>query len=85
MTQLDLTRRPVLIWDGDCAFCARCAAFQARHRLGAGVDVVPWQDVDPPPWLTVGLTRRPAGRPCSGSTSTWARCAGARVRPAWPR
>ena len=46
MTQLDLTRSPVLIWDGDCAFCARCAAFLPRHRLGAGVDVVPWQDVD---------------------------------------
>ena len=46
MTRLDPARSPVLLWDGDCAFCARSAAFLTRHRLGDGVDVVPWQDVD---------------------------------------
>jgi predicted DCC family thiol-disulfide oxidoreductase YuxK len=49
--------RPLLLWDGDCAFCARCAAW-AQLRLGRGVEIVPWQSVDldrlAPP--SVGLT-----------------------------
>lgn len=36
---------PALVFDGDCAFCTRCADV-ARRLLPAGVQVVPWQSVD---------------------------------------
>lgn len=35
----------VLLFDGECAFCARCAAF-ADRRLREDVTVLPWQAVD---------------------------------------
>ena len=34
-----------LVYDGDCAFCTRCAT-AARRLLPAGVLVVPWQGYD---------------------------------------
>lgn len=34
-----------LVFDGDCAFCTRCAAV-ARRLLPADVQVVPWQSTD---------------------------------------
>jgi predicted DCC family thiol-disulfide oxidoreductase YuxK len=37
--------RPALIFDGDCAFCSRSAAF-ASQILPAGSQVLPWQQVD---------------------------------------
>lgn len=36
---------PTLIFDGDCAFCTRCADWLGR-RLGSCVSVVPWQHTD---------------------------------------
>ena len=36
--------RPVLLYDGDCAFCTRCA--HLVERLGPDADVVPWQLTD---------------------------------------
>ncbi|MCZ2818327.1 thiol-disulfide oxidoreductase DCC family protein [Modestobacter sp. VKM Ac-2984] len=36
---------PALVFDGDCAFCTRCADV-ARRLLPADVQVVPWQFVD---------------------------------------
>jgi predicted DCC family thiol-disulfide oxidoreductase YuxK len=36
--------RPVLLYDGDCAFCSSCARFLKRLRPDA--DVVPWQLTD---------------------------------------
>jgi predicted DCC family thiol-disulfide oxidoreductase YuxK len=36
---------PALVFDGDCAFCSRCAAL-ARRILPADCQVVPWQQVD---------------------------------------
>lgn len=36
---------PALVYDGDCAFCTRCATV-ARQVLPAGVAVVPWQEYD---------------------------------------
>lgn len=39
------TTRPVLIYDGDCAFCTTCAQLVER-RIRPGADVVPWQFAD---------------------------------------
>jgi predicted DCC family thiol-disulfide oxidoreductase YuxK len=36
--------RPVLVFDGDCAFCTSCADF--LQRLGTDADVVAWQLTD---------------------------------------
>ncbi|MFW3170385.1 thiol-disulfide oxidoreductase DCC family protein [Geodermatophilus sp. CPCC 206100] len=40
-----MTRRPVLVYDGDCGFCTRTAGF-ARRLLGADAEVVAWQAAD---------------------------------------
>jgi predicted DCC family thiol-disulfide oxidoreductase YuxK len=39
--------RPTLIYDGDCAFCARCARF-ARRRVDhrERYEIRPWQSLD---------------------------------------
>jgi predicted DCC family thiol-disulfide oxidoreductase YuxK len=37
--------RALLIFDGDCGFCSRCARFVAR-RMPTGAEVKPWQRVD---------------------------------------
>jgi len=36
--------RPVLVYDGDCAFCTSCADF--LQRLGPDADTVAWQLTD---------------------------------------
>ncbi|MDX6624865.1 MAG: hypothetical protein QOE75_2797 [Solirubrobacterales bacterium] len=36
--------RPLLLFDGDCAFCRSCARLLAR--IGPGARVVPWQLTD---------------------------------------
>jgi predicted DCC family thiol-disulfide oxidoreductase YuxK len=36
--------RPVLVFDGDCAFCTSCA--RLLERIGADADIVPWQLTD---------------------------------------
>ena len=33
--------RPLLVYDGDCAFCTSCA--RLLERIGPGARVVPWQ------------------------------------------
>jgi predicted DCC family thiol-disulfide oxidoreductase YuxK len=37
--------RALLIFDGDCGFCSRCARFVAR-RMPTTAEVKPWQRVD---------------------------------------
>jgi predicted DCC family thiol-disulfide oxidoreductase YuxK len=37
-------QRPVLVFDGDCAFCTKCA--HAVERIRPEADVVPWQFAD---------------------------------------
>jgi predicted DCC family thiol-disulfide oxidoreductase YuxK len=37
-------RRPVLVFDGDCAFCTSCA--RLLKRIGPETDVVAWQVAD---------------------------------------
>ena len=37
--------RALLIFDGDCGFCSRCARFVSR-RLPTRAEVKPWQRVD---------------------------------------
>lgn len=37
-------RRPVLVFDGDCAFCTSCA--RLLERIGPQADVVAWQVAD---------------------------------------
>jgi predicted DCC family thiol-disulfide oxidoreductase YuxK len=37
-------RRPVLVFDGDCAFCTSCA--RLLERIGPQADVVAWQLAD---------------------------------------
>lgn len=36
--------RPILLFDGDCAFCTKCA--HALERLGPDAEIVPWQFTD---------------------------------------
>lgn len=36
--------RPVLLFDGDCAFCTKCA--HALERIGPDAEIVPWQFTD---------------------------------------
>jgi predicted DCC family thiol-disulfide oxidoreductase YuxK len=35
---------PVLVYDGDCAFCTRCA--RLAQRIAPDVEIVPWQLTD---------------------------------------
>ncbi len=44
MSQMSPRERPVLLYDGDCAFCTRCAGF--LERIGTRAEIVPWQFVD---------------------------------------
>jgi len=46
MTSIAPTR-PVLVFDGDCAFCAKCV--QVLERIGPDAEIVAWQltDLDP--------------------------------------
>jgi predicted DCC family thiol-disulfide oxidoreductase YuxK len=37
-------KRPVLVFDGDCAFCSSCA--RRLERIGAEAEIVPWQIAD---------------------------------------
>lgn len=43
---------PILIFDGDCAFCARCVQW-IRRRLRRHPDIQPWQETD---LASLGLT-----------------------------
>jgi predicted DCC family thiol-disulfide oxidoreductase YuxK len=36
--------RPVLIFDGDCAFCTKCV--HVVERIGPDAEIVPWQFAD---------------------------------------
>ena len=38
-------RRPVFVYDGDCAFCTTCARF-IEKRIPTSVEVTPWQFSD---------------------------------------
>jgi predicted DCC family thiol-disulfide oxidoreductase YuxK len=40
-----MTRRPVLLFDGDCAFCTTCAQL-VEKRIRPDADVVAWQFAD---------------------------------------
>ena len=40
-----MARRPVLLYDGDCAFCTTCARL-AERRFRPDAAVVPWQFAD---------------------------------------
>jgi predicted DCC family thiol-disulfide oxidoreductase YuxK len=40
-----MIRRPVLLYDGDCAFCTTCALL-AERRFRPDAAVVPWQFAD---------------------------------------
>jgi predicted DCC family thiol-disulfide oxidoreductase YuxK len=39
-----LRKRPVLVYDGDCAFCTKCAG--ALERIGPEAEIVAWQLTD---------------------------------------
>ena len=53
VTRSPITRRPLLIFDGECGFCTACATW-AQRRLG-NADVLPGQRVNV---ATYGLTAR---------------------------
>jgi predicted DCC family thiol-disulfide oxidoreductase YuxK len=36
--------RPILLYDGDCAFCTSCA--RLLERIGPDASIVPWQSTD---------------------------------------
>jgi predicted DCC family thiol-disulfide oxidoreductase YuxK len=40
-----VSTRPVLVFDGDCAFCSSAVEF-LRDRIRSDVDYVPWQHLD---------------------------------------
>ncbi|WP_329176557.1 thiol-disulfide oxidoreductase DCC family protein [Streptomyces sp. NBC_01477] len=48
--------RPVLVYDGDCAFCTTCVTF-AERRLRPRCVTVPWQRADLP---SLGVDQRRA-------------------------
>lgn len=41
---MSLRARPVLVFDGDCAFCTKCADF--LKRIGPDAEIVAWQLTD---------------------------------------
>ncbi len=41
---MSLRVRPVLVFDGDCAFCTKCA--HALERIGPDAEIVAWQLTD---------------------------------------
>ncbi|HWM64601.1 MAG TPA: DUF393 domain-containing protein [Solirubrobacterales bacterium] len=47
--------RPVLVYDGDCAFCTRCAGF--LERIGPEAEIVAWQLAD---LAALGITEEQA-------------------------
>ncbi len=49
-------RRPVFLYDGDCAFCTLCAGFIER-RVRTDAEVAPWQWTD---LEALGVERRAA-------------------------
>jgi predicted DCC family thiol-disulfide oxidoreductase YuxK len=44
MSYVSLRARSVLLYDGDCAFCTRCAG--VLERIGPDAEIVPWQFAD---------------------------------------
>ena len=50
--------RPLLVYDGDCAFCASCVRFIER-RIPTAASAVPWQSAD---LAGLGITRQRAER-----------------------
>ena len=52
---LSRRERPVLVFDGDCAFCTRCA--HALERIGPAAEIVAWQLTDLP---QLGITEEQA-------------------------
>jgi predicted DCC family thiol-disulfide oxidoreductase YuxK len=50
------SHRPVFLYDGDCAFCTRCAELVERH-IPTRAKVVPWQWVELAP---LGVTQAQA-------------------------
>jgi predicted DCC family thiol-disulfide oxidoreductase YuxK len=47
--------RPVLVYDGDCAFCTKCAGL--LERIGAAAEIVAWQLTD---LTALGITEEQA-------------------------
>jgi predicted DCC family thiol-disulfide oxidoreductase YuxK len=47
--------RPLLLYDGDCAFCTNCA--HLLERIGAHAEILPWQFADLP---DLGVTEEQA-------------------------
>ncbi len=50
-----LRNRPVLVYDGDCAFCTSCA--RGLERLGPDAEIVAWQLTD---LAELGITEQQA-------------------------
>jgi predicted DCC family thiol-disulfide oxidoreductase YuxK len=48
-------KRPILLYDGDCAFCTGCA--HLLERIGPSAAIVPWQLTD---LAELGLTEKQA-------------------------
>lgn len=44
MSPVNARQLPVLLYDGDCAFCTRCA--ELLERIGPDAEIVAWQFVD---------------------------------------
>jgi predicted DCC family thiol-disulfide oxidoreductase YuxK len=44
MGLMSFRERPVLVFDGDCAFCTNCARF--LERIGPDAEIVAWQLTD---------------------------------------
>lgn len=44
MSYVSVRERPVLLYDGDCAFCTKCAG--VLKRIGPDAEIVPWQFAD---------------------------------------
>ncbi|MCM3921188.1 DUF393 domain-containing protein [Frankia sp. AiPs1] len=67
--------RPLVVYDGDCAFCTRSVAV-IRARIRPDVDFQPWQALD---LAAVGLTRRQVDRAVQWVGIDGGRAAGAKA------
>jgi predicted DCC family thiol-disulfide oxidoreductase YuxK len=49
VTRSEPDGRDWVLWDGDCGFCRRSAAWIARHDRAGHFRIVPYQDAPSPP------------------------------------
>ncbi|MFE9577327.1 thiol-disulfide oxidoreductase DCC family protein [Nocardia sp. NPDC006044] len=70
-----VTARPLVIFDGDCAFCTSSVDF-IRDRIRPDIDFAPWQRLD---LVALGLTRHQVEKAVQWIDGAGSRASGARA------